>query len=31
MNLIQKKSKEILAIYNDNDGLFREENDIFSG
>ena len=28
---IQKKSKEILSIYNDQEGLLRDENDIFSG
>ena len=31
MNIIKQKSVEILDIYNDEDGLFREENDIFSG
>jgi hypothetical protein len=31
VNLILQKSNEILNIYNDADGLFREENDVFSG
>lgn len=29
--LISKKSNEILTIYNDTEGFFRDENDIFSG
>jgi hypothetical protein len=31
MNIIKQKSSEILDIYNDEDGLFREESEVFSG
>jgi hypothetical protein len=29
--LIQRKSNEILMIYSDQDGMFKEESEIYSG